>query len=405
MAYNVEEQFAILRAAGFEDYMTYDSSGAEIFANGINNATKEEMKNAVSALLNNLKDFQGQVDGEITEIQSLKEKSLDIDNSVLAIKNQLQDNEISLENQIMKAIEDREQDEIDLLKKQKDMISNAANNLIDGLSEQLNKEKSMYEQQNKQDELNKLQRQLAILQRSGGSSSQIRSLQEQIKSQQKDLYFDERQRQIDAVKEASDKQIEKLDKQIEIAEETLAYNKENGLFWAEVREIMGKSLNDITNFIISNSKELKGLSSLQQEQQVIEFSNTAGVFKGTINKYKEGGLIDYTGPAWVDGSKGRPEGILNAEQTDFLRNELINSLELFTNSIDQFRTSFLIPNNANIFNSINNDNEGITIENLDFVMKVDNISNDYDARRAGQQAFEEMVRIARKSGSRTISRR
>ena len=42
---------------------------------------------------------------------------------------------------------------------------------------------------------------------------------------------------------------------------------------------------------------------------------------------------------------------------------------------------------------------------LDFVMKVDSLANDYDAKRAGQQAFEEMVRIARKAGNRSISRR
>ena len=405
MRYNTSEQFEILKAFGFSDLMKYDTSGNETFVNGIENATKEEMEKAVDTVLKNSKDFMDKVNTEITEIQSLNEKTEDIQSSIFDLQQQLLNNEITLENQIMQAIEDREQKTIDDLKKQKEIISDAAKNLLDGLNEQLNKEKSMYEQQEKQDDLNKLQRQLAILQRSGGSSSQIRSLQEQIRSQQKDMYFDERQRQIDAIKEASDKQIEKLDRQIEIAEETLAYNKENGLFWIEVREIMEKSFNDIVAFIVNNSKELQSLSALQQEQQVIEFSNTAGVFKGTVNKYKDGGLIDYTGPAWVDGSKGRPEGILNSDQTDFLRNELVNSLELFANSIEKFRTSFLIPNSSSIINSITNDNEGINIENLDFIMNVENIANDYDARRAGQQAFEEMVRIARKSGNRTISRR
>ena len=38
-------------------------------------------------------------------------------------------------------------------------------------------------------------------------------------------------------------------------------------------------------------------------------------------------------------------------------------------------------------------------------MEIQSIANDYDARRAGQQALEEMVRIARKTGNRSVTRR
>ena len=38
-------------------------------------------------------------------------------------------------------------------------------------------------------------------------------------------------------------------------------------------------------------------------------------------------------------------------------------------------------------------------------MEVKEIGSDYDARRAGQTAFDEMVRIARKAGNRSVSRR
>ena len=61
--------------------------------------------------------------------------------------------------------------------------------------------------------------------------------------------------------------------------------------------------------------------------------------------------------------------------------------------------------NTNSYNNINNENSGVNIDQLDFHMEVEQISNDYDARRAGQAAMEEMVRIARKTGNRSISRR
>ena len=35
-------------------------------------------------------------------------------------------------------------------------------------------------------------------------------------------------------------------------------------------------------------------------------------------KFATGGLVDYTGPAWVDGTKSRPEAFLNANQTSLI---------------------------------------------------------------------------------------
>ena len=97
----------------------------------------------------------------------------------------------------------------------------------------------------------------------------------------------------------------------------------------------------------------------------------------------------------------KPESVLNAEQTSFLRNKLIDNLESFSLAISQFTNGTL---SNTILGSLG-ENAGINIEQLDFVMKVDSLANDYDAKRAGQQAFEEMVRIARKAGNRSISRR
>jgi hypothetical protein len=38
--------------------------------------------------------------------------------------------------------------------------------------------------------------------------------------------------------------------------------------------------------------------------------------KANFKKYKTGGLADFTGPAWLDGTPAKPEYILNAAQTD-----------------------------------------------------------------------------------------
>ena len=64
-----------------------------------------------------------------------------------------------------------------------------------------------------------------------------------------------------------------------------------------------------------------------------------------IKKYATGGLVDFTGPAWVDGTKSKPEAFLNPYQTEQI-GALADALD--TNIVKNFA------NNSNItFGSIN----------------------------------------------------
>ena len=60
----------------------------------------------------------------------------------------------------------------------------------------------------------------------------------------------------------------------------------------------------------------------------------AGWFKKKdLTAYKQGGLVDFTGPAWVDGTKKKPESFLDAQDTknfmslrDVLRSDSFSAL-------------------------------------------------------------------------------
>jgi hypothetical protein len=54
--------------------------------------------------------------------------------------------------------------------------------------------------------------------------------------------------------------------------------------------------------------------------------NTLNYFKEKLRQFKTGGLADFTGPAWLDGTPSKPEYILNAAQTERFFS-LINILE------------------------------------------------------------------------------
>jgi hypothetical protein len=53
--------------------------------------------------------------------------------------------------------------------------------------------------------------------------------------------------------------------------------------------------------------------------------------KKSLNTYETGGLADFTGPAWLDGTKSRPEYVLNAAQTERFFS-LIDVLEKYDSS-------------------------------------------------------------------------
>ena len=47
-----------------------------------------------------------------------------------------------------------------------------------------------------------------------------------------------------------------------------------------------------------------------------DYSSFKEAYLKNLRKYKSGGLADFTGPAWLDGTRSRPEYVLNADQTE-----------------------------------------------------------------------------------------
>ena len=500
--YTSKQQLQLLKNYGF------DTSILKTNADGTKAAKADEQ----------MQNFWDGIDSWMEEMDSLYDSYNDaataMEEATSAMSEILKEqieNQLTVEEKLMKALEAREQAEIDKIQEEKDALEKAAQEYIDGLSSALEKERSMYDKNETDMETARLQRQLAILQRSGGSASEIKSLQDQIDSRLKDAYFEEQQNQIDAIQEASDNQLEKLQIQIDIMTETLEYQKENGLLWNEVYEMMQiwtpeammefiekfdseyktnsttqnqqnteETLQQIEQWvgykqyqkkkeleapvetetkILETEEENKTEETQKEEKKKIKFNrgkeqyytygtsdkkNKGQIFEGNgkspfvevisetdsmyqisgkdgkgklftnrwISKktskgkdiwkaYKTGGLVDYTGPAWVDGSKKKPEAFLSASDTAMLKSKifsnsdgslkaLVAALEAITRDTSKY--SAAAPT------------ESIIIQNAQVNIQPGTISNDYDARRAGEMALEEMVKIARKTTNRVVSR-
>ena len=507
-----------------------------------------------------MQNFWDRVDGWKDELDGLYDEYndhlKDIEENISnqnAILQEYIDNQLSVEEKLMTAITDRQQAEIDKMQDLLDATQNASEEYINGLTDALNKEQQLYNKNQNDRELSKLQRQLAILQRSGGSASEIKNLQNQIDSKLQSDYFDAMQKQIDAIQEASDNQIEKLQKQIDIATEALEYQKENGLLWQEVYQMMNewtpeKMLEFIekytqsyredsglqssensketkkeleiwankrdmnardeawkkyysdakyddtikknysasaqeafnagyasggaeegarrANEIFENAKKNQGSSTSNsgsssgdsastpeqgargnakfknkdykvysyddattKEKGPIVYGNGKNVsftvydeqgnrilISGTDGKgrkiekrwvpkkyfqYAQGGLVDYTGPAWVDGSKSKPEAFLSAKDTALLKSKIFSDSNFSLRSCIEAIQAL-----ADNFRSISTDNsENINIENISIQVGNGTISSDYSARKAGQEIMDEILNVAKKAGNLTLARR
>ena len=95
--------------------------------------------------------------------------------------------------------------------------------------------------------------------------------------------------------------------------------------------------------------------------------------------FKKGGLADFTGPAWLDGTKTNPEAVLNAEQTKAFMS-LVNSIKANTPMLENMCRT----------------NGNISIDNISF--NVDSMSSVEDGKKAFDAFVQEFKKIGQQQG-------
>ena len=112
------------------------------------------------------------------------------------------------------------------------------------------------------------------------------------------------------------------------------------------------------------------------------FSNISGF------RYADGGLVNYTGPAWVDGTQNKPEAFLNAEDTKRIGQaaELLANLPIFNNT-----------SNANNAVSATYGDTNVSVN-----ITVESIADDYDVDRMMKRVEEKITSAAKPIGTSVI---
>ena len=114
------------------------------------------------------------------------------------------------------------------------------------------------------------------------------------------------------------------------------------------------------------------------------------IYKSTYEmgkKFASGGLVNYTGPAWVDGSPSAPEAFLNPEDTRRIGEaaKLLADLPALNNGISQ---------------NISTSTVGDTT--IALTVNFDSISEEYDAERVIDLMKQKIVEAANFAGSNVI---
>lgn len=260
-----EEQTAYLKRLGYS------------YTN--NDGKKLEGQELVEQFFQELQDQIDQYDALYDTVHETEETLEKLRSEIKDINEQIKENQMDLEEAVFDIIVSAWEKEIEQMEEQADLIKEANEAYINGLNNALSAERQMYDDNQKAADREQLQRQLSLLRRSGGSASEIANLEEQLNDMLKDEYFNNQEQMIEDIRQANDIQVQQLDTQIRLQQEALEYQKENGVIWTQVYEVLSQSREEILDFMQGNSTEFFSQSLLQQEQMLTEWAHKIGIYK------------------------------------------------------------------------------------------------------------------------------
>lgn len=203
----------------------------------------------------------------------------DLANEIEKINDEIRDNEIELTELIFDAVEQVREKAIDGLEESNKLIIDANKAYADSLSEAINQEKQLYEQNKTIQDRELLQRQLSLLRRSGGSAADIASLERTINDYLKDEYFTNQQNTLDTIKEANEKQQELMEQQVQLMKDSLEYDKENGVLWTKVYEVLAEGNAFTLDFLSGAGADgFLEKANVEQEKMLEEWAFKIGLY-------------------------------------------------------------------------------------------------------------------------------
>ena len=239
------------------------------------------------------------------------------------------DKTIDLINQVKDALVESRQKEIDTLAEKFDAIIEANNKMVDSLQELVNADRQRRENEKTEQSISDKYNQLAYLNldSSGSNILEKLALQEEIKQAEQDYQDTLVDQAIQQLQDANQRAEEQRERQISLMQEQLDLWANSEQIWGEVNAIIVSAQSVVENIDSYGNTRLaellSGISGNLSEEEKEDFArDIVELLQGYVDyhntgpQYATGGLADFTGPAWLDGTPSKPEYVLNATQTE-----------------------------------------------------------------------------------------
>lgn len=273
----------------------------------------------------------------------------DIQDSIDDISQQSIDSYISFEERVMDAYVTAKEKEIDALENATNALNDANSKLIAKIQQQINDQRQARDNAQAESDISDMESRLAYLRRdtSGANQLEIMQLEKELEQARQEYNDNRIDQAIQQMQDDADVAAEQRATQISVMRQQLAQAQETGELWKPVHQLItdaftGGKINPDSELVklLQGKDNFGSLSSAAQAQWLENITaalNTAAIGSREVdtkydgvsginisitpitNKktkhYARGGLVDSTGPAWLDGSKSNPEMVLSPIDT------------------------------------------------------------------------------------------
>lgn len=372
-----------------KSYKINEADGRAIWDAGEEDAITKALEelNKKQETLNNAKETQEEARRNLKELE---------DNQRNAMASAL--------DKITPILEQERKEQIDNLSNINESINEVQSSILEGMRESIELERQIRDNTKKEDEIQDKETRLAYLMAdsSGANANEIASLQKEISEARQDQTDTLIDQALDNIEKENEKASEQRQQQIDLMTQQLELDKQRELRAQALELLQGGSLNDLQTFKnsdfaskIKQTEEYKGLTEIEKEAYLEDLFNqlkegVAGTIGLGVTHYATGGLVESTGPAWLDGTPSNPELVLNSQDA---RNFLMLKDVL----------SELVGAHTSNYNETDNKNSNTSYVDID--INVDSLSSDYDVDNIANRIQEYLAENALYRNTTMVSNR
>ena len=230
--------------------------------NALNEAMlPDNISDYVEDSITQINKWMDEMDKNADEEEKLTKEIEDMRNKALS-------NMISLEDEVIKILKDKYQEEIDATKEKYDALEELNDEYLSALEEAINKERDLRDRQNAENELATKEKKLSLMMRdtSGSNQKEVAELNKEIEEDRQQLLDETIDDMLELMKESFDEQKEANEEKIALLEDLVS---DTELMKEAVSIISSwQNVDDMIGWMFSNNADIESMSDNKLEQAI-----------------------------------------------------------------------------------------------------------------------------------------